>query len=251
MYCIKITFTPRTIVDDKETTAELLWDYLCGLYRSGQILKDYLLVKNGESYAAFVTMPESNSLDARYSNVYAAKALEALKKLFELSTEVLGENLNTEDSCTCAEKPDWYMLYTSLYNEESPVACGRCGKSVPLYKMPFIHVKGTDGHFEDEHYSTLSWQEDYRAIDKLWMACLADRFTFRQMHNLDSILSKTGRYICKEYEELTDIPCYYYLYNHIKAPKACPSCGGAWKLRGEETFIDYKCEKCRLVADGA
>ncbi len=81
------------------------------------------------------------------------------------------------------------------------------------------------------------------------MACLSDRFTYRQMHNLDSTLSKSGRYICKEFEDLTGTPFYYYLFHHNKTPTACPVCGNDWKLIGENTFIDYKCEKCRLVAD--
>ena len=87
------------------------------------------------------------------------------------------------------------MLYTDWADEESPVVCGRCDRSVALYKLPYIRVEGTNGHFEDEHFSTLSWKDVYRAVDKLWMACLSDRFTFRQMHSLDSTLSKTGRYI--------------------------------------------------------
>jgi predicted nucleic acid-binding Zn ribbon protein len=142
-----------------------------------------------------------------------------------------------------------YMLYTDWADEESPVVCGKCGKSVPLYKLPYLRVEGTNGRFEDEHFSTLSWKDMYRAVDKLWMACLSDRFTFRQMHSLDSVLSKKGRYICKEFEQLTGIPFYYYLFHSSKTPAKCPSCGREWKLTGEKTFIDYKCDECRLVAD--
>jgi predicted nucleic acid-binding Zn ribbon protein len=83
------------------------------------------------------------------------------------------------------------------------------------------------------------------------MACLSDRFTFRQMHKLDSTLSKTGRYICKEFEELTGIPFYYLLfYYQKKPPAACPSCGKDLKAIDKTTnihYLDYKCDKCRLV----
>jgi len=47
----------------------------------------------------------------------------------------------------------------------------------------------------------------------------------------------------------TGIPSYYYLFNHRKTATVCPSCGGNWKLTGDKTFIAYKCNKCRLVAD--
>lgn len=249
MNCNRITFSPKAPINDEETITALFWDYLGCLYKNGQILKDYLLIKNNENYTAFATIPEDDSLDERHNNVYVSKYLDEIKKYFEISAEIIGENLNTDKSCNCAEKPEWYMLYTDWTDEESPVVCGRCGKSVPLYKLPFIRVEGTNGHFEDEHYSTLSWKDEYRAIDKLWMACLSDRFTLRQMHSVDSALSKAGRYICKEFEEIIGVPFYYYLFHHRRTPATCPSCGKDWKLIGEKTFIDYKCDKCKLVAD--
>ena len=249
MNCIKISFIPRAPICDEEDISSLLWDYLGCLYKNGQILKDYLLVKSVDSYIAFATVPDDGALDDAHNNIYVSKYLAEVKNKFEISIEIIGENMSTEKSCECAEKPEWYMLYTDWTDEESPVVCGRCGKSVPLYKLPYLRVEGTNGHFEDEHFSTLSWKDMYRAVDKLWMACLSDRFTFRQMHRLDSTLSKTGRYICKEFEELTGIPCYYYLFNNRKTSSTCPSCGGNWKLTGEKTFIDYKCDNCRLVAD--
>ena len=248
MNCIKINFTPITSVCE-EDASDLMWSYLSCLYKNGQILRDYLVVKNVDCYIAIVTIPDDDALDDSYNNIYVCKYLAEIKSNFEISTEIIGENLNTDQSCKCTEKPEWYMLYTDWTDEESPVVCGKCGKSVPLYKMPYIRVEGTNGRFEDEHFSTISWQNMYRAVDKLWMACLSDRFTFRQMHRFDSSLSETGRYICKEFEELTNIPFYYYLFQNRKTSPTCPSCGGDWKLSGEETFIDYKCDKCRLVAD--
>lgn len=248
MNCIKITFTPKAPIDDHEAVTGLFWDYLGCLYKNGQILKDYLLLKNDDSYIAFATLTDNDALDGRHNNIYVAKYLDGLKNLFEFSTESIGENLNTGNSCDCAEKPEWYMLYTDWTDEESPVVCGRCGKSVPLYKMP--HVLG-----QDEHHGVLGWKEAYKDIDSLFLYCLSDRFTYRQMNALDSQLSKDGRDICKAFEEATGISFYYYLFHYQglsgkrKTPAACPSCGGDWKLIGKKTFIDYKCDKCKLVAD--
>jgi predicted nucleic acid-binding Zn ribbon protein len=249
MKSVKLIFSPKVEITDEEMITDLCWDYLGCLYKNGQILKDYLFIKIVDGYIAFVTIPDDGALDDAHNNIYVSKYLDKIKNHFEIDREIIGENLNTGKTCDCAEKPNWYMLYTDWTDEESPVVCGNCGKSVPLYKLPYIRVEGTNGHFEQEHFSTLSWKDMYRAVDKLWIACLSDRFTFRQMHSLDSVLSKAGRYICKEIEELTGIPFYYYLFNNRRTPSKCPSCGGNWKLAGEKTFIDYKCDMCRLVAD--
>lgn len=248
MNCIKIIFIPKAQIHDEETITDLFWDYLGCLYKNGQILKDYLLIKNHENYTAFVTVPDDDALDERHNNVYITKYLDEVKNHFDIITELFGENLNTDKSCDCSEKPEWYMLYTDWTDDESPVVCGRCGKSVPLYKLP--HISG-----EDEHHGVLGWKTAYRDMDSLWLYCLSDRFTYRQMNDAHSQLSKIGRDICKEFEEATGIPFYYYLFHSTglsgkkKTPDSCPDCGGDWKLTGEKTFVDYKCDKCRLVAD--
>lgn len=211
-------------------------------------MKDYFLIKSSGNYVSFVTTSDDDALDEQYNNVYTAKYLCKVKKLFEIRAEILGENLNTDSPCCCKEKPEWYMLYTDWTDEESPVVCGRCGKTVSLYKLP--HISG-----ENEHYGVLGWKKAYRDMDSLWVYCLSDRFTYRQMNSTDSQLSKIGRDICKEFEKATGVPFFYYLFHSDgrsgkkKTPDSCPSCGASWALTGEKTFIDYKCDKCRLVAD--
>jgi len=248
MNCIKITFTPKTNIDDHEAITDLLWDYLGCLYKNGQILKDYLLTQNDDSYMAFITPSDDDALDENHNSVYVSEYLTELKNFLDFHTEIIGENLNTEKICCCAEKPKWYMLYTDWTVEGSPVVCGQCGKSVSLYKLP--HILG-----QQEHYGVLGWYQAYKNVDSLFLYCLSDRFTYRQMNNPESQLSKYGRDICKAFEEATGIPFYYYLFHYQglhgrrKTPAICPSCGKDWKLTGKKTFIDYKCDKCRLVAD--
>lgn len=247
MKCYKLTLTP-IIQTDEEETKELLWDYLGILFKNGQLYDDYLLIKSGGDYLAFVTLPGDDALDERYNNVYMAETLAKVKEIFKISSELVGENLDPDEPCRCEEKPEWYMLYSDFANHESPVFCGRCGKSVPLYKLP--HIFG-----EDEHHQVISWNRSYREVDSLFMQCLSDRFTYRQLNDVNSQLSKTGREICSEFEKATGVPFYYYVYHYVglsgkrKTPETCPVCGGEWKLNGEKTFIDYKCDRCRLVAD--
>lgn len=191
---------------------------------------------------AIVTLPEDDALDEKYNNIYVSKHLGNMHEFFTISIEIIGEDMDTAPSCTCEKKPDWYMLYADWTDQESPVVCGRCGKSVPLYKLPYIQK-------EDEYHGTLGWKEAYRDIDSLFNYCLSDRFTYRQMNNVDSQLSKIGMDICREFEKAMDVPFYYYLFHYRKTPTACPACGENWILTGEKTFIDYKCDSCKLVAD--
>lgn len=143
MKCCKLTFKP-TVQAAEEETKELLWNYFSTLFKNGQIYDDYLLIKSGADYLAFITLPEPDALDEKFNNVYTAKYLKKVKETFEISSELVGENLDHEEPCRCEEKPDWYMLYSDFTQKESPVICGRCGKSVPLYKLP--HIFGEKDH---------------------------------------------------------------------------------------------------------
>lgn len=97
------------------------------------------------------------------------------------------------------------------------------------YKFP--HIEG-----EQEHHGILGWKGAYRDVDSLFMYCLSDRFTYRQMNKPDSQLSITEREICKELEEATGAPFYYYLFHYKKTPETCPVCGGEWTLTGGENL---------------
>lgn len=242
MNTVKITFSPKTFINDEEEVLNLFWSYLATLYRNGQILENFLLLRNNDQYISFATLPEDDALDEKYNSRYTTEDLDKIKALFAIATEQVGEDMNTGPSCACTEKPDWYWLYTHLFDKTSPVVCGQCGHSVPLYKLP--HIMG-DG----EYGSVQGWQGNYKAIDELFIACFSDQYTYRQMNKLDSLLSKEGREICQAFEEATSVPFYYYLHYYEKEPPAaCPSCSEDWKLTGETSFIEYKCDKCRLVA---
>jgi len=241
MTAYRITFTPKLNIDYNDDTLEPIWDYLGCLYKNGQILESYDLIEGQGCLWALVTLPDDEAIKAENNNVYANKYHNAVQELFTVSLEPLGKNMGQDESCSCKE-PSWYMLYTDWTLSESPVVCGDCGKAVPLYKMP--HILDTD-----EHHGVLGWQGAYNSTDKLWIYCLSDRFTFRQMHDPQSRLSEDGMSICKAFEEKLGKPFFYYLFNNSRTNKKCPMCGADWKIRGEKTFVDYKCEKCRVVAD--
>lgn len=134
------------------------------------------------------------------------------------------------------------MLYASYLEGETPVICGDCGKSVPLYRLPKIMG-------QEEYFQELNLQRDYKNVDNLYVSCLSDRFTYRQMSNPNSQLSKKGRKICHEFEKSTNKPFYYYLANLKKNLNRCPICGEEWQNSNNSKTVDFKCEKCRLVTD--
>jgi len=241
MNSAKIILLPINPIENEDNILDLFWDYFSCLYKNGQILKNYEMIKTNDGFAVFVTLPEDDALNEKHNNIYVSEYLIEVKKLFKISIDIIGKNLNYDKSCIC-EKSSWYMLYTDYVENDSPVVCGDCAKSVPLYKLPHLFN-------ENEHHGILGWKESYSDIDGLWMYCLSDRFTYRQLNNLDSQLSKIGIDICKELEKATSIPTYYYLFQSNKSKEHCPICGSDWKLSGEKIFIDYKCDQCRLVAD--
>lgn len=235
----KIIFTYITDVEEYADVVYLLWDYLGTLYKNGQILKQYELVKQGKQYIAYVTVPEKDALEEKNYNHYSIVALGKLEEIFTITEEVEGENLGCNKTCQC-ENSSCYMLYSDFCLQESPIICWDCGKSVPLYRLPFISN-------EKEHYQIVSWQQAYNSVDQLWMNSLADRFTYHQLTNPESQLAREGREICSDLEKVLHKPVYYYLFHEHKPLGNCPNCGKPWKPSGHKEVVGYKCEDCRLA----
>lgn len=240
MNVYKISFLKKTEIIINEETLEPVWDYLGCLYKNGQILRNYELVHDLHGLFAYATLPDDDALNGENNNIYVNKYRDEVLKNFEIMLEIVGKNMNKDDSCAC-ENSSWYMLYTDYSLLESPVVCGDCGKTVPLYRLPHIH--------DHEHFGVVGWQQAYKSIDNLWLHCLADRFTLRQLHDPNAQLSQEGREICKAFEEKTGKPFYYYLFQNRRTNKQCPICYNDWTVEEAGDCIDYKCERCRVVAE--
>lgn len=249
MYTQEITIEIKSNLDKDELVDE--FNLLMSFYRGngqtqGKIESQY--IENNKIVCLPFTL-EKNSLDKKINNIYVNKQIEKIEKLCnsKLTIKTVGKSYaNYKTSCKC-KKSDFYILITNYVTIESPLTCGTCNKSVPLYKLPIYYDYG--------YMPILSWETNYISCDSLQMNCeVGVRWALNQMQEIDSQLSRQGLEICRKIEELTSIPTYYYLHNYKKFKgdqliKPCPICSKKWYLKKQlHNFYDYKCDNCKLVS---
>ena len=149
--------------------------------------------------------------------------------------------------CKC-KKNKSYVLFTTYLTLESPIRCGECFGTIPLYRIPYVSG--------EEHYDIIGWQSNYQSCDMLQMNCsVGEKFGLNQMGKLDSALTKEGLEICRTIKEKTKINTYYYLYRYTerkpnsKENRKCPSCNKTWRLKERLHLFDYKCDRCLLLSN--
>ena len=250
MYYIKMIFTPlekvtitKNNVEDEDISGRV-WGYLGSLCRNGQIYKGDTLIYTEHVLQAFFEMPELDSLDEKNCNRYVIEALADIKKRFVVTFEVLGRNTEVNEICSCKDS-SWYVLYTHRQHSASPIVCGDCLAAIPVYKFSDIELP-------KDLQPELGWQAEYNLIDELWYLSSFDRFTYGQMSNPKSQLSRSGREICAAYENAIGKPFYYFLFlchsDSRKTRKLCPICDGDWALKEDIGKLSFKCDRCRLVS---
>ena len=249
MYIQKIAIKINTKADKNELMDE--FGNLIACYRNnGQIQgKDESLYLSKDKMVCLPFTLEKNSLHQKFNNVYVNQQIEKIEQLCEakLKYKTVGKTHTAYQSpCQC-QKSDFYILFTHYLTIESPITCGNCNHSVPLYRLPKFENFG--------YWSILKWDENYKACDTLQMSCeVGERWGINQMQDIHSQLSKQGMTICAEIEALTAIPTYYFLHDYRKykskqATKTCPSCGGKWDLATPlHDFYDFKCDQCKIVS---
>jgi len=221
-----------------------IWGYTGDLLRNGQRYQnDCVLIHNNNVFQAFFFVPELNSLNEKYCNNYVLESLARIKKWCEIKVEVLGKSAVVNPVCSCSDS-SWYILFARKIDAYSPIVCGDCLQMVPIYKLPQIEMPKASQY-------EIGWLADYYLIDKLWFYSSFDRFTYRQMSDIKSTLSKAGREICTTYEKALGKPFYYFLFHYSdygRLRKNCPVCGSEWVLKDDIGNLSFKCDKCRLVS---
>lgn len=69
MLLCKITLTPKNSkIKMSEDIEDTIYDYLGCLYKNGQIMLNYELIKEEKVYCAYCKLIEKNSLNNKYNN---------------------------------------------------------------------------------------------------------------------------------------------------------------------------------------
>ncbi|WP_332454750.1 DUF2310 family Zn-ribbon-containing protein [Chryseobacterium aquaticum] len=224
----------------------LLMEFYRGNGQSqGRIESQYIY---GNKITALPFTLEKNSLAKEKNNIYVNKRIEKIQTLSNsvISIKTVGKTIEDYNGCCKCEKSEFYLLITNLVSIDSPVTCGNCNKSIPLYRLPKYYDFG--------YMPILRWETNYQSCDRLQMNCeVGERWALNQMQEINSQLSKQGIKITKKIEELTNIPTFYFLYNYRKQEKDninrnCPNCNEKWSLKERKFFYDFKCDDCRIIS---
>ena len=256
MFCrIRFSFREAGERPGKEDVEDLLWGFLACLFRNGQISRTYSLVREGD-YFAYVTCPEDDSLREENDNAYVAGSRKKLGEIFACSVEKLGENVESAPACTC-KKHSAVEMQTFHYDIDSIFTCLDCGRPIPLYRLPVPRQDQVEFFHEE------SWQQDFAAMERLWINCLCDRFSGRQLFDPASALNREGRELAENMSRALGCPVYYNLYDdgtrrgrkgrwtqteHGKL-RLCPKCGAPMRLFELENYASWLCDACMSSVD--
>lgn len=255
MYTAQLCFITASEGDAHEAKVlDIINRFLGGLRGNGQICgREFPILSASQGFFSFLLIPEADALNAAHYNRYLKRYVEELAQLGVPAPTftVVGEDADGADICDC-ENREWQMLYTTYLSLESPLRCGTCFGTIPLYRIPPTYD-------DAEYYDIRCWETDYQACDQLQMGCktLEKRAT-QELSRFHSSLSRQGLKICHKITASSGIPTYYYLYRYSgrssnqEQARRCPSCRGEWllpePLHGK---FDFKCDRCRLLSNMA
>jgi predicted nucleic acid-binding Zn ribbon protein len=246
MHTLSIKY--KKTIDENELW-HAFWSVLASMRHNGQLVGRAMspYKHNGKMMATIVTAAE-DALQENNHNSYVKKNIAELENLcgnhLEIKFVGTGEGQETE-ICTC-KKSRHYLLRD--FDTYSPIQCGTCYKSVPLYKLPKI---------KDDGYEPItSFMSNVYACFLLDIGCaVGEKWAIKQRSIPTTELGKQGISIAKLITEKTKVPCYYYLHNYAKRSvnidnaRPCPSCGGEWALKKEmHHWVWFKCDKCMLMS---
>lgn len=241
MEYFKISLRPHKGLKNPAYCDTLVWESFNALCKNGQVYENFQVVSEGGAYAVYVIMPSADALDLSFCTEESVEIVKRLASIFSLKIESMGTAITCEESCTC-EAPSWYLLYTDLATEESPVVCGDCGRPVPLYKLPAILDKEGQSNF-------LNWQDQFRAIQKLDMYNYQPDFTSGEVYDPASHINKMGRALCRAMEKAKSVPVFYHLEQKKDSGAVCPLCGREWSRTANEEISGKLCTFCRIAVD--
>ena len=199
--------------------------------------------------------PAQQSLLPEFNNISVNNALNHAQEqgIYFDSFQVLAQDLNS-DRTYAGDKPEWQLLYTTYLQSCSPLHSGEDNNGEEFLPIPLYHYFKDIPHLAMD---IIKWQENWQAYDQLQMnATTLETQALNEISDVHSGLFKHGYALCKEIEEHTGIPTYYYLYRvggeslEQEQQRKCPLCAQNWLL--EKTYFNvlhFKCDHCRIVSN--
>ncbi|RYD20625.1 MAG: nucleic acid-binding protein [Verrucomicrobiaceae bacterium] len=224
--------------------------YLALLSKGGQICGERFLTWTKGRLNAHVLLAAPQAMSQKSHTEWGRKNLAQIITLFgrEPVLKILDDDAG-KTSSGWRGAPSLY-LFTNFIDWYSPVCRGDGKRPVPLFALPV-----TDRIKEGLY----GWQREYRALDRIWMESGSlEKQAYRQLAGPLSDLSEEGRRLCREVEDATGVPTFYYLMRYWarsvgEEDRPCPGCGKAWRRPGDRTGkgfhdFDFSCDPCRLVS---
>ena len=255
MYLIEPFFRLTALENDIGQQSRLLNAVIDQWRYNGQIIGReiplYLTEEDDEQgFSMRVICPEQDSLLPENNNQSVNQAMEHAEKsgLNFQGFQIIADDLNADSTAECSH-PAWQMLYTTHLQSCSPLHSGEDFSPIPLYKQ----LKNQPHLSQD----LIKWQENWQACDQLQMnGSVLEKESLSEISEVNSTLTKHGRYLAAEIEKESGIPTYYYLYRigghslESEQKRCCSQCGRDWALDAPLFDVIYfKCDQCRLVSN--
>ncbi|MFA9500298.1 Zn-ribbon-containing protein [Mannheimia sp. E30BD] len=245
MYQVIVHFSYQNFQQDPVT---LISQVLNQWLYNGQVIgREMPITFHQTEFQARVCTPEQESLlPVNNSEEVNEALLQAVENSVNFTGfEIVGRDYQGEET-SHNKQPKFQMLYTTHLDTCSPLYDGDQFAPIPLYRL------------KDQALSEalLEWQQNWQACDLLQMkGSVLEENALKQIADNRSELALLGLDLCKQVEEKTQIPTFYYLYRlgtdkEEEHNRKCPFCNGEWKLATPlHDIFHFKCDHCRLISN--
>ncbi|MBE6754551.1 MAG: hypothetical protein E7559_09445 [Ruminococcaceae bacterium] len=245
MYIYELRYRRKLTKDGQpdKRFAEAEQDLFKQLVRCGLVLEGggWLYEKDGELRRRFIAVTKE-AMDPRQMSYDARQSWKAVLKLSEEPPKaVCLQECLSPAHCTC-KKPGFLVMQSPAEWEGTPICCGDCRKSYPIYRLERDPL-------EREFDDLLHWSKLRRGYIEQYMTGAERVISHEALQGCVSDLSLQGRRLAGMVETATGILTLYPLFAYYeKAPSRCPQCGGEWVNRYRDAIpFEFFCRSCRLV----
>src|SRR5690349_5578242 len=116
MYVAEMIFKQISKPEESVDVESWIYSLLGSLLQNGQLLDIASVIQRKEDYAAFVTLPDKDSLENKYGNQYVHESLVKLEAagFSQPVIQDLGFALNSSQVCDCKRHTSFILFTTFL-----------------------------------------------------------------------------------------------------------------------------------------